>query len=59
MEGVTNENSAEVLSYKLVHTNGILSCGNGKELHSRVNEENVVKPESFGFNLLTVGNSKF
>lgn len=47
------------IGFKLVHTNGILTCGNGKEIHSRVNEENIVKPESFGFNLLTVGNWKF
>lgn len=42
--------------FELVYTNGILTCGNGKEIYSRVNEENIVKPESFGFNLLTVGN---
>lgn len=29
------------------------------EIHSRVNEGNIVKPESFGLNLLAVGNEKF
>lgn len=26
-------------------------CGDGKEVHSRVNEGNLVKPESFGLRL--------
>lgn len=36
----------EVIDFKMVYRNGMLTCGDGKEKYYRVNEGNTVKPES-------------